>query len=477
MNVVTRILVHAVVILACTSVCNGDYGPLKIYALQECTSKYDCFNGNYQNGYCDKWPQWTECSQGYYTGFNQCIFFYSSPCSKCPLTTPPTCWGGSSCIYPPPGYYADGLFGMCRSCIGEAGVYCPGGPNSHIACTANNYCPGTEGNTFAPIPCPLGTWTNDLMGKSTCVSCPTQYPNSVFVASRCELACKAGYAGVSAYTCAACLPGRYVSTTGATACLACAAGSSSSSAGASGCAGCAAGTYAPSSGLSACYACPGGTYSGTAGQTACAACSVGAAMLPGMSACLYCPAGTYVASPSQSCAGCAIGSYCALGVSTPCPAGLFSNATNSSSCTACAVKTYSPTVGSTACLACPVGTFCPPGSSAPAQCAALPSQYAYFIGLATSLPCPYLCNVGYSLPACSACPANYFCPNSTALPCPAGTTTMGATGAGSYVDCVCAPGTFGSTTGPTTASCTACPQNSFCDGTAPACTCSSAGRR
>ncbi len=392
------------------------------------------------------------------------------PCNNCPFLTYTTstqstgclpctvCTGGRyysvACSSPNPG--------VCQVCM--AGYYCLGSINPPTPCSAGAYCPTTS--LSASTPCPFGAY------------CPT---TGLLIPTPCAPGFNCPNASMT--TQAPCAASTYSANASQTACTSCAAGTSSPP-GASVCSSCAAGSYSTSTTSTVCTLCVPGTFLNSSGATSSAACTTCSNLTystgsGATSPCASCGPGKYVISITQPCAGCAIGRYCNLGVSIPCAPGLFSNVTNSSACTTCPAGTYSLSTSSTACLACAAGTVCPAGSSAPGTCASLPSQYAYYSGISitTGSDCPFLCIAGYQLPLCSACPADFFCPNSTTVPCPAGTTTLGATGAGSYVDCVCAPGTFGSTTGPATASCAACPQNSFCDASVPSCTCSTAGRR
>jgi DNA-binding beta-propeller fold protein YncE len=284
-------------------------------------------------------------------------------------------------------------------------------------CPPGFYCP-----SFTPIPCPAGAWS--AASATNCAACLAGSYSAVVGASASTtclpcaapaasaagwgVCCGVGYwASPAATACTPCAAGRYGASTplaSAASCSACAAGTYSPAVGAnnaSTCAACAAGSFS-GAGAAFCTACPGGKYGSTAGATACLGnCTAGAA----------CPGG---ATTFAGAGACPAGSYCAAGAPpTPCPAGVYGNASGLSS-PAC----------SGPCDAAP-GAYCPPGSASPSSTA----------------PCPAgsFCVGGGAAPAPCSAPAGFYCPagaasTSAAVVCPAGAICRG--GASLNVTCV-----------------------------------------
>ena len=352
------------------------------------------------------------------------------------------------------------------------------------------YCP--EGylvsSSTVCTPCPVGTYNNGTLGP-WCYPCPygTLSPAQSTSAAACVLACPTGtYSATGLPPCTNCPNKTYNPSPGATACLACsqcAAGSffntSCFNASKGVCQACIPGNYCPVNGTAPSFPCPLGTYCPNASMTSPALCPAGAyCPSSNLNASTPCPSGTFSNATGMSlCYACPQGSFASatgLSACAPCPAGTMGANAGLSACALCAVGTYLTSIGSVAtnCTACPVGQWCagPPYATDPQPCTPLANGVFTSYGAGPD-SCPYQCLDGYRGALCaSSCPANHFCHNGTTTPCPEGTVTL-AVPASSYLDCVCAPGTYGNVSGPTTASCAPCPANSFCPASIDASSC------
>ena len=301
----------------------------------------------------------------------------------------------------------------CSTCLADH--FCPAASVEPTACPANSSAaPGRaaveeclchagfhfardEAGAFFCQPCAPGFY-NELANQSACVACPANTFNPDTTApsvARClacdpnaaappasfeptACACNLGYAGEPGQTCEACEPG----------------------------------TFRENSSRYICEACPANTYNGVLHANS-------------SEACLACHANTSSAPRSGSQRAC----VCDPGLSgallhggtvyecTPCAAGTFAEAANSSVCDACPAGKFSASVGAAdadTCQPCAAGSVALElGLTACTSCGASTWQN-------TSVP-------GHLALPCEACPANA----SHAL---AGVTDVFA--------CVCAPGVY-----------------------------------
>jgi hypothetical protein len=256
---------------------------------------------------------------------------------------------------------------------------------------------------------------------------------------------------------------------------------------------CGAGYYCPVGTQSATqYACPIGRFSSSTNLQAasnCTVCPAGSFCSGGQTtisgACRqghFCPQGTGRANDfpciagtfsartdlqaADQCSPCPVGSYCPVGssVTTQCPAGTYTNVTNTASPGSAASATSFP-----ACTTCPAGFFCPVGSVNPLPCGLGNASNA---GASSCVTCPvgYYCDQAATPLAVALlskpCPAGMFCPaGQSKMPeltnnaCPAGHFCVSAVSAPQ----ACSAGTWNPVTGATNASyCMTCPAGSYC---------------
>ena len=166
-----------------------------------------------------------------------------------------------------------------------------------------------------------------------------------------------------------------------------------------------------------CTPCPAGFYSDATNSSRCAACPAGTYSLAGSSSCTRCPVGSASATPNATSSA-----FCTL-----CPAGKYANATGSTLCTPCDPGLFSAQ-GAHLCAQCPSGTYAREyGSTSCTPCRA--GTYADYFGTAE----------------CTPCALGMF---------------SNATGATSMSTCAqCPPGTFANATGST--ACTPCGDGSY----------------
>lgn len=306
---------------------------------------------------------------------------------------------------------------VCAPC--PTGTYCVS--IIPTPCPPGTYCPNN--GTSSPTPCPVGSF------------CPN---NGTTTPTRCQ-------------------PTSYCPYTGLSASIPCPAGSFCDALGMSNSTPCTAGQFNPSTGRSTCQVCDSGTYCPSINTTVPTPCPLGASCPDlGMSVPIPCRNGTYNSATGRtSC--------------TPCAAGTYNPTTNRSACLVCGVGTFMNATGSaTPCLACPIGVAC--SATGTGACAPLPSN-AFFTGYGLSYAsCPYACASGFYGVACLQCPANSFCFNSTRTACPTG--TVSAPQSTTYLQCACAPGTYGNVTGSMLATCVPCPLNAYCPASPMTCGCS-----
>ena len=130
---------------------------------------------------------------------------------------------------------------------------------------------------------------------------------------------------------------------------------------------------------------------------------------------------------------CETGHYCTSGVQQECRAGTYADEIGLSNCKSCPAGYYCPDTGMTTPTICECGKCCEnENTTAPTTC---PTGYYCEAG-ATSCT-QNQCTEGQNCPAGSCnptqCPAGYYCPDGTEKPCPAGSTSDGASA--SITDC------------------------------------------
>jgi hypothetical protein len=229
-----------------------------------------------------------------------------------------------------------------------------------------------------------------------------------------------------------------------------------------------------------CTVCPAGSFCSGGQITISGACRQG----------FYCPQGTGRANDypcfagtfssrtdlqaADQCSPCPVGSYCPVGSSatTQCPAGTYTNVTNTASAGSAASLTSFP-----ACTTCPAGFYCPLGSVHPLPCGTGRASNA---GASSCVTCPvgYYCDQNATSLAVALaskpCPAGMFCPaGQAAMPeltnnaCPAGYFCVSAVSAPQ----ACSAGSWNPVTGATNSSfCMTCPAGSYCTSASPSVT-------
>jgi hypothetical protein len=311
---------------------------------QECAA---CPSGSFSAGdNSSSCTEWTDCLAGTY------------------VSVPPSATKDRTCLACDPGTYSSGINqSSCLtagSCPAGTVQTSPGTPSSLPvcdACVAGQYCAGGESPA---VYCEVGTWDDDHLPATECVSWTI------------------------------CAPGSHISAAGSTTtdqeCAACDSGYYSLLEDVSECTvwqDCAAGTYVTNTPSAIqdriCEECPAGTFTSAANQSSCqpaGACLAGTVQTA---------PGTPTAPPT--CEPCSIGQYCAGGTSPAitCPAGYWDHDANPATacnawttcsagyrvstpgsptenraCTACAAGTFTATANQTTCAdwqSCPEGTY------------------------------------------------------------------------------------------------------------------------
>ena len=266
-------------------------------------------------------------------------------------------------------------------------------------CTAGKYSPSTSATL-----------------EATCLTCPSNSnsPSASVALSSCT--CNLGFTGLDGGSCAACVSGKYKTSSGSDACSNCGAGKYSTS------------TAATLE--AACLVCAVGKFS-TAAASVCTDCAAGSyAAITGSSECTKCPANS--SSPSASIASTAC--QCSAGFSGP----------NAGPCTACAAGSYKGTVGTALCTLCGTGKYSTAtGQSSSGTCQdCLAGKYSTATGQSSSGTCQD-CSAGkYSTLTGQSSAA-------TCQECVAGKFST-ATGQSSSATCQnCLAGTYAALTGST----------------------------
>lgn len=468
-----------------------------------------CQGGTYANKLthtCDR------CAAGQYSSFPD-----TTACSDCPAGTyAPVVWT-SSCTRCSPGTYSTGGQSVCTQCAAGTWSITTGATSAETCFKCTGYyiapvpgsviCPSrcaddipvaTSAHTSCGTQCPLGEvprWTvlayTDGTQDVGCISCQnissTQFESS-WSQGTCT-PCKSCTA--TQYKAANCTD---KADTSCTECPVCVLGTSYYSA------NCTATT--PSSCLACRAACTAGYEYETRPCTLyqnrdCADCST------------LCPANQYMTAACSAyqdiqctaCTNCSAGSYVSVPCNTssnreclPCPAGSYSSAQNSGSCTQCQAGKYAPDAGATTCLPCSVGTYV--SSAGAAVCLACgEGKYSVVSGVSSCTTCPvgtYLANAttgncswcpggtystvdgvtacktcaagSFSLSsvnttACTLCQAGYYASAAKSTNCSACTTGKYANATGMSMCADCPSGTYAGTSN--ASACSACPAGTY----------------
>ena len=436
----------------------------------------DCFDGYYcvsgastptptDGTTGDICPKGSYCSAG------------SSSVEECPTGTYGPSDGMSSqdqCLNCPYGKYCSdtGLYEPSGLC--DDGYYCEPGKDSKTPadgeCPKYYYC---DNNLYyVPAPCEKGMY-NDNTRQSECLTCPDGY--------YCEgeetspVKCPKGYEckeqEINANTYGTrhefefpCGPGKYSSSTGASACSICPAGRQCNNAATSSDELCPVTKYCPE-GTGYAIICPAGTYNRDYQE------------LKDEAECTQCPAGQFCVDGTIS-DQCAPGFWCKGGSSTPtpvttsdtgaeCPAGKYciKGTTDPVLCSEGKFRKDPGARNETDCSSCPPGSYCIPGETTPYAC---PTGHYCPVGTQDPFACPKRTyndqESGESINDCKVCPAGYLCKAEgisyfTDYPCKPGYFCVeGATG---YINCPPGTYTYADNAG-SIDDCVACPSGYYC---------------
>jgi hypothetical protein len=331
-----------------------------------------------------------------------------------------------------------------------AGFYCPPDSIQPTPCPEGFFCPTAGLNTVGPS-CPMGYLCPQQSIE------PLPCPIGSFCHNGVSTPCYAGsFQNQTTQTfCYSCGVGKYAPSTNYSSCLNCSSGSYSFITGGVQCISCIPGRYSAQT-ATTCVDCPNNTISSVA-SASCQTCLSGSYTSgPASSVCLKCPSAAYYCPVNSTQAGyltvppgyyslggdntgasannitaCNKGSSCIGGVSTLCPAGSFSNTTQSSFCHQCKAGYYLDLPGKTVCSPCAPGSYY--ASSASTQClSCIPGRFSSSAAF-TCIDCPNntisgssassctLCGAGFytatsASSICLKCPASaYYCPNNSSL--------------------------------------------------------------
>lgn len=355
--------------------------------------------------------------------------------------------------------------GSFKSLLGNhACAPCPTGTQgaAEARVRLNESCVGCPANTYWEAP-EAGEGEGAEAGDPACRPCPSNSNSPPWTVGNCS--CNAGYFADGGGGCEPCPPGTFSGGGGLWA--------TSSTPGSaepeprSTCVLCGGAEYTPHTAATTCLACPPHSYggaintaqsdcecdagfTGTAGGP-CVACALGSFKQErGSAACSDCSPAAYwpegELQTANHCRGCPAHSTAeqnALGViGCACDRGFLRVSVNDSVlCTACAAKSYCASESSQ--VACPRHSETGGGAWDIAQCACV----AGFHGEHGN---------------CSMCLLDTFCPAGALapLPCPANSSTRGATNGTGLEACLCAPGHYKEAGEPFT--CRECAPDSFC---------------
>ncbi len=497
----------------CTECAAGTYGSISGQTSAAIACPFNCTSGQYcpagspssspcpAGSYCTNSSTISQCPPGRWSGSNGLVS--ATSCTLCVAGTYGNVAGQTSVGAACPFTCAAGTYGnttgqtsvvdACLPC--PVGSYCIGGANI-TACTSGQYCPANSStsvicafgqyctNATITADCPAGSWsdTTGLVAASQCTPCLAGKYGSTSgqtsVANGCPFNCTAGqYCPAGSSLSSPCPAGSYC-TNSSTLSL-CPSGSWSSSNGlisATSCTQCVAGTYGNVPGQSsigtACpFTCAAGSYGNTTGQTsvasACLPCPIGSYCTGGANI-TACSLGQYCPSNSSIATVCAVGQYCTNAtITADCPAGSWSKTTGliaASQCTSCQTGTYGSSSGQkSAATGCPFTCIAGTYGNATGQATAS--------GACASCPMGSYCTGGVNVTACSAGRYSSDTNLSSAASCTqcaAGTfgNTTGQTTAVAACPSSCPAGRFGNITGQITASgaCFSCPAGNYCTG-------------
>ncbi|CAG9314260.1 unnamed protein product [Blepharisma stoltei] len=474
------------------------------YGLAQCDQCPPGFACGYATNYVNNPP--VVCAAGYYCPIGT-HFTKEFPCPAGTYSENTRVEGVHECLICPAGYYCPAGTSSYSSNTCPAGYYCPRGTtydkqyicpvgtyNAGAAsdqgectfCTAGNFCPGYISSSSPPIPCPAGTYMEELGAQDggpgvypSCKRCPAGKYSSASGLSSCTDADKGSYTYEGASGQITCKAGFFCAEVATSELMmylsVCPAGfkctSGMNSYPTLGSNGCPAGQYCPE-GSSSGTNCPAGTYRNTKGAKS-------------VKDCKTVPAGYYVSSAGTSDYSgylCSAGYYCPKGSTTStamaCPAGTFREETGGASvsdCASCTPGYYCPTTATTTPTICTIGSYCPSGTITPLQCPS--GTYGANTGLATSTDCTS-CDAGHYCQSpgqtgtTDTCTEGFYCsggasiatPNDgqTGKKCPAG----GYCPAGTTSPQKCSAGTFNNFDGGRSSSdCVTCWPGYYCAGT------------
>ena len=381
-------------------------------------------------------------------------------------------------------------------CITFASSSCP--PFSQLKGAPGFY--GPDGTS--PTACSAGSYTSSA-GQSSCTVCGDDQYTASTASTGCQ-ACpsntgvtgstaashdqigdciaKPGYYGTAGSAATACAVGTYTQTSGQTACTVCGNNTYASATGTSSCSACPPNTMTTGTAASSrdqitdCVAkpgfygaagaaatgCPAGAYSATVGATSCTTvCGNNTYSNGAATACTNCPSNTMTLGTTidfhNSSLDCVAkpGYYGAPGsAATACPAGFFSNTTNSPQCALCSANKYS-LGAATQCISCPTNTITNPTNSSTfrdelSDCVAIAGYYGSGNSVA---PCPagtFSSQSGKT--SCDLCSNNTYSLGTatSCTPCPPNTVTLGTDASlhDEFSDCVAKAGFFSMDGGP-----------------------------
>ena len=359
----------------------------------------------------------------------------------------------------------------------------------------------------------------DVIGSSTCSSCPTNSSSDTGSVIDTACQCNPGYEGPEGGPCVKCQAGKYRSS-GLTECTSCPLHSTSFSASDElGDCFCVAGYDGgdPAS----CQVCSAGKFKSTNGYHSCENCNTNSYSTPGATQCIGCSSNSQAVGGDITCK-CSPGYFSTdlTLVCQPCATGTSKSTVDNQTCTQCLEKQYS-TQAAAACQACPLNSVtttvgnidsclceegyernsnscdaCDAGHNKSSvgnsqSCQACPANTYSGVGAAaTCVDCPLhtktysitgnvavsacLCVAGYEMTesGCVLCSSNFYCTGqSNKAACLNG---LGLSPAGSTAEsaCYCPAGRFLVSA---TSTCEECPQNAYCpEGTVTPLQCSTA---
>ena len=381
-----------------------------------------------------------------------------------------------------------------ENCLCDPG-FTGSGASECLMCPAGKYKP--LGGSSSCTECSVAKYSGSVgaTSEATCIECPADSFSHVASAAFEDCACNAGFA-LTDILCTRCARGSYKATNGSDACTLCVPGKFLSDTGARSeveCFKCPTDSMSPAGShtVADCVCSAGYTgdpeSTGTGGDAlnqACLACSTGKyKAIAGTSVCLPCPTGTYVnvtglaecqACPQHSNSGtnsqsiaaciCNAGFFGSSGACSACPPGTFKESNGPTACSKCGAGTYSNATGATAssiCVACATGAQAKEGSATIADC----NCNAGFTGTGRSCDA---CDSGKYKPGDGSAPCD-LCPDATysetrgaanvasCLRCPVHANSF--PGSISPLNCTCNMGY----SGPNGQQCLACAQGKYKD--------------